>query len=58
MLLDMKTNKTLDIGNNEQLSRGVFRNIDGTWTAMTFTMSKTFKTEAGALRWFKKYTGQ
>jgi len=57
-LLAVKTNETLDIGNNEQVSRGIFRNNDGTWTAMTFAMSKTFKTESGALRWFKKYTGQ
>jgi hypothetical protein len=51
-------NKTLNTGNNEQLTRGVFSNKDGTWTAMTFTMSKTFKTEAGAIRWFNKWTGK
>lgn len=54
----MKTNMTLDLGNNEQVSRGIFRNNDGTWLAMTFTKSKTFKTRAGAARWFAKWTGQ
>ena len=45
------TTTTLATGNNETLSRGVFRNDDGTWTALTFTQSKTFKTRAGAERW-------
>jgi len=43
--------KTINQGNNESLSRGVFKNRDGTFTAMTFAQSKEFKTEAGALRW-------
>ena len=47
-------NRSLQLGNNEQAFRGVYRNQDGTWLAMTFTMSKTFKTEAGAVRWFEK----
>lgn len=45
-------NKTIETGNNETLSRGVFKNADGTFTAMTYSQSKTFKTEAGAARWF------
>ena len=44
----------LDLGNNESLVKGVFQNDDGTWTAMTYTQSKTFKTEAGAKRWLAK----
>jgi hypothetical protein len=52
MLSDMKTT-TLDLGDNEQLSRGIFPQADGTFLAMTFTRSKTFKTLAGAARWFK-----
>lgn len=48
----MKT-ATLGLGNNEQLSRGVFPQADGTFLAMTFTRSKTFKTLGGAARWFK-----
>ncbi|ECF4004615.1 DUF1391 domain-containing protein [Salmonella enterica subsp. enterica serovar Durban] len=46
--------KTIDLGNNESLVYGVFPNNDGTFTAMTFTKSKTFKTEAGAQRWLTR----
>lgn len=46
----MKTT-TLDLGNNETVSRGIFPQADGTFLAMTFTRSKTFKTLAGATRW-------
>lgn len=49
--------KTLDLGNNEKISSGVFANNDGTFTALTFTKSKTFKTENGANRWYAKNTG-
>jgi len=38
-------------------SRGVFPNGDGTFTAMTFTQSKTFKTERGANNWYARKTG-
>lgn len=48
------TNKIYDFGNNETASRGVFRQEDGTWLAMTFTQSKTFKTEKGARAWFAR----
>jgi hypothetical protein len=41
----------LDLGNNESLVRGLFANADGTWTAVTFCASRTFKTRAGASRW-------
>ena len=34
----------IDLGNNESLVCGVFPNQDGTFTAMTYTKSKTFKT--------------
>lgn len=43
--------KTLNNGNNESLVKGVFANEDGTFTAMTFTQSKTFKTAKGAEKW-------
>ena len=46
--------KTLDLGNNEQISRGVTPNSDGTFTALTFTQSKTFKTRHGAERWLAR----
>ena len=43
--------KTLNTGNNESLVKGVFANDDGTFTAVTFTQSKTFKTQKGAEKW-------
>lgn len=43
--------KTIKTGNGESLSKGVFANNDGTFTAMTFSQSKTFKTLKGAERW-------
>lgn len=46
---------TLDLGNNEQISRGIVKNNDGTFTALFFTKSKTFKTEKGAIRWMEKH---
>lgn len=45
---------TIDLGNNESLVCGVFPNQDGTFTAMTYTKSKTFKTESGARRWLAR----
>jgi hypothetical protein len=45
---------TLDLGNNETLSTGITKNSDGTYTAMTFTQSKTFKTAKGAEKWLAK----
>jgi len=56
----MTTQTTLhiDLGNNESLTRGVFQNQDGTFTALTFSRSKDFKTKAGAIRWFNKATGK
>lgn len=45
---------TLDLGNNESLSTGISENSDGTYTALTFTKSKTFKTLKGAEKWLAK----
>lgn len=47
-------NRTIDLGNNESLSRGVFENSDGTWTALTFAESRDFKTKRGAERWLAR----
>lgn len=49
--------ETLDLGNGETISRGVFAQADGTWLAMTFTRSRTFKTERGAEAWFAVNAG-
>ncbi|HHI2460708.1 TPA: DUF1391 family protein [Escherichia coli] len=35
-----------------------FPNQDGTFTAMTYTKSKTFKTENGARRWLERNSGE
>lgn len=52
------SNKTISTGNNETISRGVFSQADGTFLAMTFARSKTFKTKAGADRWFLQNTSK
>lgn len=46
--------KTIDLGNNESVSRGINENTDGTFTAMTFTQSKDFKTRKGAEKWLAR----
>lgn len=51
------TNVTIDLGNNESISRGVFAQPDGLFLAMTFTQSKTFKTRVGAERWLARKLG-
>ena len=45
---------TVDLGNLETASYGVYPQIEGGFLAMTFTKSKTFKTEAGARRWLAR----
>ncbi|EGS7662273.1 DUF1391 domain-containing protein [Salmonella enterica] len=45
--------KTIDLNNNESQASGVFPNHDGSFTAITFTRSKT---ETGAKNWFKRNT--
>lgn len=47
-------NQTIDLGNNEKISKGIYKNNDGTYTAMTFTKSKDFKTLKGAEKWLNK----
>jgi hypothetical protein len=47
----MKTTTQIDLGNNESISRGISTETDGTFTAMTFTQSKNFKTLKGAQKW-------
>ena len=45
------TTTQIDLGNNETVSRSISKNNDGTFTAVTFTQSRTFKTYSGAVRW-------
>lgn len=47
----MKTNLNIDLGNNESVSRAISKNSDGTFTAVTFSASRTFKTYKGAVKW-------
>lgn len=43
-----------NLGNNESLARCITKNTDGTFTAVTFSASKDFKTYAGAVRWLAR----
>ena len=46
---------TLDLGNNESLTRGVFAERDGTFTALALSASKSgFKTRKGAEQWLAR----
>jgi len=47
----MKTTTKIDLGNNEAISQGIIENTNGTFTAMTFSQSKDFKTLKGAQKW-------
>ena len=43
-----------DLGNNETISTGISKNSEGTFTALTFSESKSFKTKKGAIKWLSK----
>lgn len=49
--------ETVDLGNNESMSRGIVEDGDG-FLALTFTQSKRFKTRAGAQRWLDRRSGR
>ncbi|WNN50716.1 DUF1391 family protein [Hafnia alvei] len=49
-------NTSYDLNNNESVKTGVFPNDNGTFTAMTFTKSKDFKTMRGAVAWFNRHS--
>jgi hypothetical protein len=49
--------KKIEMG-DKTISSGVKKNPDGTYTAMTYTQSKDFKTEKGAQKWHDKMTGK
>lgn len=54
----MKMNKIIYQENNESIALGIFANNDGTFTAMTYSQSKTFKTQKGAVKWYERKTGK
>lgn len=58
MIKNTNNTETLDLGNNESLTRGVVANNDGTFTALTFSQSKTFKTRRGAEKWLARKLGR
>ena len=47
-------NTTIGRGKNEQIGWGIYRKNDGTYTAMTLTKSKDFKTLKGAQKWMSR----
>lgn len=51
-------NKVIHQENNESVALGVFPNNDGTFTAMTYSQSKTFKTQKAAIKWYENKTGK
>ena len=44
---------TVDLGNNESISCGIFE-MNGAFTALLFSQSKTFKTRKGAAAWLRR----
>ena len=44
--------QVLELGNNEQLSTGIFEDVNG-FEALTLTQSKSFKTRKGAEKWLE-----
>lgn len=52
--METKTTTVLDPGNNETVSRGITPETDSTYTAVTFSASRNFKTLGGAQRWLAR----
>lgn len=46
-----KPARVVDFGNNEQITIGVVPQNDGSFLALTFTLSRTFKSRKGAEGW-------
>ena len=49
----MNATYTIDLGNNETASCGIFE-LHGKFTALLFSSSKTFKTRKGAVAWLAR----
>ena len=52
--MKVQENEIVKMNNNESFVLGVFPQQDGTFTALTFTASRNFKTRAGAEKWLVK----
>lgn len=48
-------NQTKIYDQDGNITIGVIDHMDGTFTAMTYSQSKTFKTFKGADKWLQKY---
>lgn len=48
----------LNLTNNDSKVRGIYKEKDGTFYAMTYHYGKSFKTLKGAEKWFKKMTSK
>lgn len=48
--MNITATETLNLGNNESLSQGVFKQSDGTFLVLTFTKSFSYKTEKAAMK--------
>ena len=46
--------ETQDMGNNESLNRGIFKENDNTYLVLNYATSRRFKTLKGAERYAKK----
>lgn len=55
----MVRTETIDLGNNESMTRGVFEQPDGTFLALAYSTSKSgFRTRGGAERWLERRTNE
>ncbi len=49
--------RTVDLGNGESVTVGVVKQADGTFLALTYTRSKSFKRERNAWVWYRAAMG-
>tara|TARA_R110000765_G_scaffold59500_1_gene115702 strand:+ start:1474 stop:1674 length:201 start_codon:yes stop_codon:yes gene_type:complete len=49
-----KKKMQIELGNNESATIGIVEQSDGSFLALTFSVSKEFKTRNGAIKWLSK----
>ncbi|HEX2679614.1 MAG TPA: DUF1391 family protein [Polyangiales bacterium] len=49
--------RTVDMGNSESVTLGVVKQTDGTYLALTYSRSKSFKRERNAWAWYRAAMG-
>lgn len=52
--MNTTSTQTLDLGNNETIRRGLVRLAGGGFLALTYGQSKTYKSEAAAIKWLAR----